>query len=74
MDEKTIERVQEERTNEWMAIPGVVATAIGQCEGNPCILILTVSNTKQVRQKVPTHVEGCRIVVRHVGEIRALDE
>ena len=74
MVEKTIERVQEEHTNEWTAIPGVVATAIGQCEGNPCILILTASNTQQVRQKVPARVQGYRIVVRHVGEIRVLDE
>lgn len=74
MVEKTIERVQEEHTNEWMAIPGVVGTAIGQREGKPCILALTVSNTEHVRQKVPASVEGYPVVVQHVGEIRALDE
>ena len=74
MVEKTIERVQEEHTNEWMAIPGVVGIAIGQCEGNPCILVLTVSNTEHVRQKVRASVEGYPVVVQHVGEIRAFDE
>lgn len=74
MVEKTIERVQEEHTNEWMAIPGVVGTAIGQREGKPCILVLTASNMEHVRQKVPASVEGYPVVVQHVGEIRALDE
>jgi hypothetical protein len=74
MAEKTIEQVQEEHTVEWMALPGVVGTAIGQCEGRPCILVLTASNTEQVRQKIPSTVEGYPVVVRFVGEIRALDE
>ncbi len=74
MAEKAIERVQEKHTNEWMAIPGVVGTAVGQCEGRPCIFILTASNTEQVRQQIPANVEGFPVVVRFVGEIRALDE
>lgn len=74
MAEKTIERVQEEHTSEWMTIPGVVGTAIGQCEGKPCILVLTASNTEQVRQQIPANVEGYPVAVRFVGEIRALDE
>jgi hypothetical protein len=74
MAEKTIEQVQEEHTNEWLAIPGVVGTAIGQCEGKPCILILTASNTEQVRRKIPATLEDHPVVVRFVGEVRALDE
>lgn len=74
MATKTIQQVQEEHTDEWMAIPGVVGTAIGQQDGKPCILILTASNTEQVRQKIPSSVEGYPVVVRFVGEIRALDQ
>lgn len=74
MPAKTIEQVQEEHTDDWMAIPGVVGTAIGQCEGKPCILILTASNTEQVRQKIPSTIEGYPVVVRHIGEVRALDK
>ena len=70
---KTIQQVQQEHTDAWMAIPGVVGTAIGQCEGKPCILILTSSNTKQVRRRIPPTVEGYPLVVQYVGEVRALD-
>jgi hypothetical protein len=57
-----------------MAIPGVVGTAIGQDKGRPCILILTASNTKQVREKIPSTVEGYPVVVQFTGEIRALHD
>ena len=73
MPEKTIEQVQEEHTDVWMAIPGVVGTAIGECKGKPCILILTATNTDQIRQQIPAIVEGYPVVVQYVGEIRALD-
>lgn len=71
---KTIQQVQEEHTDEWMAIRGVVGTALGQCEGKPCILILTASDTEQVRGTIPPTVEGYPVVVQHTGEIRALDQ
>ncbi len=74
MTGKTIQQVQEEHTAEWMAIPGVVGTAIGQCEDKPCILILTASNTEQVRRKIPATVEGYPVVVQYSGEVRALDK
>ncbi len=74
MSGKTIQQVQEEHTAAWMAIPGVVGTAIGQCEGKPCILILTAANTEQVRRKIPATVEGYPVVVQYVGEVRALDK
>jgi len=57
-----------------MAIPGVVGTALGQQDRRPCILVLTASNTEQVRRKIPTSVEGYPVVVQYVGEVRALDE
>ena len=71
---RTIEQVQEEHTDAWMAIPGVVGTAIGQQDGKPCILVLTASSTEQVRQEIPSTVEGYPVAVQYVGEIRARDE
>ncbi len=70
---KTIEQVQQKHTDAWMDIPGVVGTAIGQSKSKPCILILTASNTEQIRKQVPATVEGYPVVVQYVGEIRALD-
>lgn len=71
MATKTIERVQQDHTDEWMAIPGVIGTAIGRHEGKPCILVLTASSTEQVRKKIPSQVEGYAVVVQYSGEIRA---
>jgi hypothetical protein len=73
MPTKTIEQVQQEHTEAWMAIPGVIGTAIGEHKGKPCILILTASNTEQIRRKIPATMEGYPVVVKYTGEIRALD-
>jgi len=74
MPEKTIEEIQEEHTDAWMAIPGVVGTAIGESHGKPCILVFTASNTEQVRKRIPATVEGYPVVVQYTGEIRALEK
>ncbi len=74
MPDKTIEEVQEEHTGAWMTIPGVVGTAIGECRGKPCILVLTASDTQQIRRKIPAIVDGYPVVVQYTGEIRARDE
>lgn len=70
---KTIQQVQEEHTPAWMALPGVVGTAIGQCDGRPCILILTAANTEQIRKEIPATVDGYPVVVQYSGPIRARD-
>ncbi len=74
MPTKTIEQVQQEHTAAWMAIPGVIGTAIGEHKGKPCILVLTASNTKRVRQQIPATADGYPVVVQYTGEIRALGE
>ena len=70
---KTIEQVLSEHTDQWMAVPGVVGTAIGQSKGKPCILILTASNTEQVRRRIPPSVGGYPVLIEYTGEIHALD-
>jgi hypothetical protein len=74
MHNRPIEQVQQEHTDAWMAIPGVIGTGIGRSDDKPCILVFTASNTEQVRRAIPATVEGYPVVVRHSGEIRALDE
>ncbi len=71
MPPKTIEQVQQKHTDAWMAIPGVIGTAIGQSEGKPCILVFTAANTEEVRRKIPLTVEGYPVVVQYTGEIHA---
>lgn len=73
MPAKSIEKVLEEHTDEWMSIPGVVGTAIGEYEGKPCIKVLVVENTDELTRKVPSQVEGYPVVIEETGEIRALE-
>jgi len=73
MPERTIEQVQEEHTDAWMAIPGVEGTAIGLYEGKPCIKIFSSSKPQQLRDKIPSTVEGYPVIIEETGEFRALD-
>ena len=73
MPERTIEQVQEEHTDEWMAIPGVEGTAIGLFEGKPCIKIFTSSKAQEIRDKIPSTVEGYPVIIEETGAFRALD-
>ncbi|MFH1884818.1 MAG: hypothetical protein ABIL62_19130 [Planctomycetota bacterium] len=74
MPERTIEQVQEEHTDAWMAIPGVEGTAIGLSEGKPCIRIFTSSKPQEVRDKIPSTVEGYPVIIEETGAFRALDQ
>jgi len=73
MPERTIEQVLKDRTDEWMAIPGVEGTAIGLFEGKPCIRIFTSSKPQQLRDKIPSTVEGYPVIIEETGKFRALD-
>ena len=73
MPERTIEQVLKDKTDDWMAIPGVEGTAIGLSEGKPCIRIFTSSKPQEVRDKLPSTVEGYPVIIEETGEFRALD-
>ena len=73
MPAKAIEEVLKEHTDEWMSIPGVVGTAIGEYNGKPCIKVLVVKKTKELTEKIPSRVEGFPVIIEATGEIRALD-
>ncbi len=72
MSERAIEQVLKDKTNEWMAIPGVEGTAIGLSEGKHCIKIFTASKPQQLRDKIPSSVEGYPVIIEETGEFRAL--
>lgn len=69
---KTIEAVLKEHTDRLMSLPGVVGTAIGVCEGTPCIKVLVVEKTPQLVNEIPQKLEGYPVVIEETGEIRAL--
>lgn len=74
MTERTIEQVLKDKTDQWMALPGVVGTAIGLCEDKPCIRIFTSSKPQQLRDMIPSTVEGYPVIIEETGEFRALEQ
>jgi len=74
MREKTIEQVQEEHTNEWMSIPGVVGTAIGLFDGKPCIKVFTSRDQQELRDAIPSTIENYPVIIEETGEFRALEQ
>jgi hypothetical protein len=74
MPAKTIEQVLNERTDQWMAIPGVVGVAIGEFKSKPCIRIFTSTKPQQLRAKIPPTVEGYPVIIEETGPFRALGQ
>jgi hypothetical protein len=74
MSVRTIEQVHRENVDAWMALPGVIGTAIGRHGDRPCILILAEADNEQIRLHVPSTVEGYPVIIQHTGDIRALKE
>lgn len=74
MSEKTIEQVLEERTDQWMTIPGVEGTAIGIFEDQPCIVILSSVAPQQLRSKIPETLNGYQVVIQQTGTFQALED
>jgi hypothetical protein len=71
--DKTIEQVLQDNTDQWMAIPGVEGTAIGLSKGKPCIRIFTSSKPQQLKDKIPSTVEGYPVIIEETGSFQALD-
>ena len=73
MVEKTIEAVLKEHNDRLMSLPGVVGTAIGECQGKPCIKVMVVKRSPELVKKVPPRLEGFPVAIEETGEIRRLD-
>lgn len=68
---KTIEQVQAEYTDEWMAIDGVEGTGIGLHEGKPCIKIFSSKKAEYLRGQIPSTIEGYSVIIEETGTFRA---
>ncbi len=53
-----------------LALPGVVGTAIGLCEGEQCIKVFLADSSPVARKRIPDHLEGYGVVVEVTGIIR----
>jgi hypothetical protein len=72
MPQRPIEQVQELYTDQWMAIPGVEGTGIGEYKGNPCILVFSSVEPQKLRDKIPSSVEGYPVIIEQTGTFKAL--
>ena len=74
MSARKIEEVLKEHTDDLMAIPGVVGTGQGLCDGKPCIKVFVVKKTPELEDKIPEKLEGYSVKIEETGVIRALPE
>ena len=56
-----------------MRIPGVIGAGQGESAGSPCITVLVVQDTPDLRKKIPPTLAGYPVVVQETGPIQALD-
>lgn len=71
---KAIDEVLKDHTEELMSLPGVIGTAQGLCDNNPCIKVYVIKKTPELDQKIPDNLEGYQVMVEETGEIKALPE
>lgn len=72
MTVRPIEEVLGVRTPALMALPGVVGTAQGLCQGRPCIMIYVTRKTPELAREVPQSLDGYPVVVEETGKFEAL--
>ena len=66
---KSIEEVLAAHTDSLMKLPGVVGTALGLCEGERCIKVLLADSSAGARSRIPSRLEGYRVVALVTGPI-----
>jgi len=67
---KSIDEVLAAHTDSLMKLPGVVGTAVGLCDGERCIKVLVADSSARTKSRIPSRLEGYRVVVDVTGPIR----
>jgi hypothetical protein len=67
---KSIDDVLAAHTDSLMKLPGVVGTAVGMCEGQRCIKVLVSDSSPDTKARIPSSLDGYRVVVEVTGPIR----
>ena len=67
---RSIDKVLADHTDSLMAIPGVVGTAVGLCDGARCIKVLVADSNAAAARRIPSRLEGYRVVVEVTGAIK----
>jgi hypothetical protein len=69
---KSIDQVLAAHTDSLMALPGVVGTAIGLCDGERCIKVFLADSAPETKKRIPARLEGYRVLAEVTGTIRPL--
>ena len=68
MPAASIEAVLEAHNGSLMAVPGVVGTAIGRCDGRPCIRVFVRDSTAAKDARLGTELDGFPLRVEVSGQ------
>ena len=67
---RSIDEVLAAHTDSLLAVPGVTGTAIGLCDGEQCIKVFLADSSAEAKARIPSRLEGYRVVVEVTGPIR----
>ena len=67
MPAASIEAVLEAHNASLLAVPGVVGTAIGQCDGHPCIRVFMRDSAAAKAARLGTELDGYPVRVEVSG-------
>ncbi len=71
MADTSIIAAQEALTSSVIDLPGVTGTAVGLCDGQPCIKVYLVSPSRELIDQIPSTFRGFVVDIEVTGEIRA---
>lgn len=67
---RTIDDVLAAHTDSLLTLPGVVGTAIGLRDGERCIKVFVADSNPDTKARIPSRLEGYRVVIEVSGTIR----
>src|SRR5213593_555772 len=67
---RSIDEVLAAHSDSLMALPGVVGTAIGLCDGERCIKVFLADSGADTKKRIPARLEGYRVLAEVTGTIR----
>ncbi len=67
---RTIEEVLAAHADSLMALPGVIGTALGRCDGDLCIRVFVTDSSETVRSRIPDQLDGYPVRVEVTGPFR----
>ena len=71
MTPKTIEQVLSDHTDSLLSLPGVMGTAQGLRDGQPCIKVFVAEGAAEGREKIPSTIEGYAVEIVTTEEFEA---